>query len=455
MKKILTVSLFAIMAVGTAHADIASTTYVNSKVQIASSAAANAQAAAEAAQGTADLNEEVMSALFNGYEELNGRYFLADLDTTADTVVPAINEVKGLADAAQAKANANAEAIGTKDAQGNYTSGLGSRVESLEDEITTLSGGVGSVGTQIDNKINTLDVTEITESGKAIIAVSETDGKISATTGQIGESGLSFDVATQAELDAVSSVADANAKNIGDMSNFIENYGDDVTLADRLWRMSGDLMGVEADAIDALEKSNQSIKDTGAEYDDNNMGEMTITNLETTANTLVPAINEVKGLADAAQSAADAAQSVANTAKTTADLNEDIIGAEYEYEEMGGYFVTNLNVPAANTLVGAVNNAYSKAESAYTLAQDAVSYAEDAQATADAKVNKTQLGIANNNGNPFAVPDMCKAAGVVCAFVVENGVGGWQKVIDSDAEATTPGTGNVSADGTISGYVVQ
>lgn len=61
-------------------------------------------------------------------------------------------------------------------------------LKKLEDKIVTLNGSdttPGSVAKAVKDAVDALDVAEITEAGKAIVAVSETDGKVSARTGDI------------------------------------------------------------------------------------------------------------------------------------------------------------------------------------------------------------------------------------------------------------------------------
>lgn len=54
-------------------------------------------------------------------------------------------------------------------------------IKSIQDELESLSGGVGSIDTQISNKIATLDVSDAEVSGQYVSAVKQTDGKISVT----------------------------------------------------------------------------------------------------------------------------------------------------------------------------------------------------------------------------------------------------------------------------------
>lgn len=63
---------------------------------------------------------------------------------------------------------------------------LEKKVSGNTEAIKVISGtGTGSIAQQITNAINDLDVTAITETGKAIVSVSQVDGKVSATAGTV------------------------------------------------------------------------------------------------------------------------------------------------------------------------------------------------------------------------------------------------------------------------------
>ena len=119
MKKILAVSLCAIMAVSAARADIASVEYVEGQTGV-----------------------------------------LTNLTTTAKgNLVGAINEVADKANAAATQAAFN-------------------ELKSTVDDLTT---GDNSVGGQIDDKISDLDVTDAAVEKQFVTSVSETDGKITVS----------------------------------------------------------------------------------------------------------------------------------------------------------------------------------------------------------------------------------------------------------------------------------
>lgn len=64
---------------------------------------------------------------------------------------------------------------------GNDNSGLVKDVKSIQDELNSLSGGAGSIATQIDNAIATLDVEDTAVEGQYVSSVKEVDGKIEVT----------------------------------------------------------------------------------------------------------------------------------------------------------------------------------------------------------------------------------------------------------------------------------
>lgn len=88
-------------------------------------------------------------------------------------------------------------------------------LKGLQDQINSLTGGAGSIATQISNAIKELDVTDAAVDGQYVSSVSETDGKISVTRAALPDYSETYDAkgaAAQALVDA-KSYADGLASN--------------------------------------------------------------------------------------------------------------------------------------------------------------------------------------------------------------------------------------------------
>ena len=187
MKKILTVSLFAMMAVSAANADIASTKYVDdiaktkqaslgftpenvaNKVTSVTSASTNTQY--PSAQAVYQYVSGEMTTLNGNNSKLSGRVESLESAVTAEG---ALQDVVGNADSGLVKDVAdlktNKEAIANK-----LTSTAATTVSDTNKD--TLYPTVGKV----QSMINALDVTDAAQTGKYVSAVSEADGKITVT----------------------------------------------------------------------------------------------------------------------------------------------------------------------------------------------------------------------------------------------------------------------------------
>ena len=187
MKKILTVSLFAMMAVSAANADIASTKYVDdiaktkqaslgftpenvaNKVTSVTSASTNTQY--PSARAVYQYVSGEMTSLSDKNDGLKAR-----VDTLEDAVTGKgkLQDVVGDADSGLVKDVAdlktNKEAIANK-----LTSTAATTVSDTNKD--TLYPTVGKV----QSMINALDVTDAAQTGKYVSAVSEADGKIKVT----------------------------------------------------------------------------------------------------------------------------------------------------------------------------------------------------------------------------------------------------------------------------------
>lgn len=147
---------------------------------------ADAQTAATyddtALKGRVSANETAIGAL----QGLVGDKKVSEQINTAiaDLNLAATYEAKGAAAAVKtelvgkdADTDASATIAGAKKYADKLDAAMDTRVDALEAAI----GAGGSVGTQIDEKINALDVEDTAVAGQYVSAVSETDGKITVT----------------------------------------------------------------------------------------------------------------------------------------------------------------------------------------------------------------------------------------------------------------------------------
>lgn len=160
---------------------------------------ADAQSAAEAkvtaeetrAMAAEQANADAISAL----QTKVGDFSVASQISTA--VTNAKTELKGT----DTDTDASATIAGAKKYADKLDAAMDSRVDVLEAAI----GAGGSVGTQIDEKIQALDVEDTAIAGQYVSAVSETDGKISVTRAALPDYSNTYDAkgaAAQALADA-------------------------------------------------------------------------------------------------------------------------------------------------------------------------------------------------------------------------------------------------------------
>ena len=187
MKKILTVSLFAMMAVSAANADIASTKYVDdiaktkqaslgftpenvaNKVTSVTSASTNTQY--PSAQAVYQYVSGEMTSLSGKNDSLKTR---VDTLESAVTAKGALQDVVGDADSGLVKDVADLKT--NKEATANKLTST-SQTAVSDTNKDTLYPTVGKV----QSMINALDVTDAAQTGKYVSAVSEADGKIKVT----------------------------------------------------------------------------------------------------------------------------------------------------------------------------------------------------------------------------------------------------------------------------------
>jgi len=88
---------------------------------------------------------------------------------------------------------------------GNQQSGLVADVKAIQDELDSLSGGAGSIDTQITNKLATLTKGDAAETGKYVSAVSQENGIITVVKADLPDYTETYD----AKGDAAKALADA------------------------------------------------------------------------------------------------------------------------------------------------------------------------------------------------------------------------------------------------------
>lgn len=334
MKKILTASLVAMMAVTAANAEIASTTYVSDQTGSTVAFKAGdfgtgiAKDATNLKAAVTAISDAVAGLSGDGTGSVSDQIESALSGATADDFSESVQ-------ASLSKADNSVQTDGFETFKGENTQAI---ADAKQEAIST-------AGTNADSKINALDVAKKTATeGTYFGAYEQVDGKISMTekafdTKVVDDNG---NVGTSAPTSAaVKSFVDTE---IGHLSTANSTLGSKVASLEQ-WKTSASTsIADNADAItdlqaadtamdgrvDTLEADNTTNKDNitslqtavksinnaeaagsvankiaGVEAD---LGDVSAANMGTTAGTVVGAINEVAGEAAAAQAAADKAQ---------------------------------------------------------------------------------------------------------------------------------------------------
>ena len=121
----------------------------------------------------------------------------------------------------------------------DFTNAYKSKLDNIDDAVTADSSNLvtsGAVSTAISNTIDGLDVSSVGGDGKYISAISETDGKISATstTMDTAPTANSTKAVTSGGIKTAISTAETNAKNLANATGTlaIANGGTNATTAD-------------------------------------------------------------------------------------------------------------------------------------------------------------------------------------------------------------------------------
>lgn len=227
MKKILTVSLVAIMAVGAAHAKIASTEWVEE-----SQAVQNAVVSAlDTRVGTAEQNISTLST--NKLDK-----------STYDDTLGAFDLTKGTV----------AEQIASKVAQSDYETKIEAIEKQLGDEGTT-----GAAIKELEDAVGTM--SELTTDAKTLVgAINEVDEHADAALTKIGEVADGKDLATMiADEETARKTADGDLKQL---------------TTDVQTSLVGAINEVDAHADDAQRDATSALTKIGTVADDTNLATM-------------------------------------------------------------------------------------------------------------------------------------------------------------------------------------
>ncbi len=320
MKKILTASLVAMLAVTAANADIASTTYVDT-----------AKAAAE--KTATDLNAA-----------MNTRVVALEGDNAT-----------------------------------NKTD-----ISKLKADVESIGGANGSISTQIAAAVDALDVDTITVAdGQYVKTVSETDGKISVTTGslvgQINKNGDNKNVESTVAPTTkavVGYVADELGAISGNVDTLASNLG---TLGNRVNSAEADILSLETNSATKTELEQQNTNLTNAIATAKSAA-ISDAKSETTSQ-VDAAKNELQQKIDNVVAGGLTEKSVAGTALKDGTVSETQLSTS-----------VNASLDLADTALQAADKA--ELEGEITTAQDAAEkHADDAIAGLDATVSATENNV--------------------------------------------------------------
>ena len=140
----------------------------------------------------------------------------------------------------------------------NRVQSIENSVSAIQDELESLSGGAGSIDTQITNKIAALDVSDTEVSGKYVSAVKQTDGKISVTRTALPSYTNTFD----AKGSANSALTSAKAYTDQEINKLSFDASGSASSALASAKTYADGLNTAMDSrVDALEAAKDAYKD--------------------------------------------------------------------------------------------------------------------------------------------------------------------------------------------------
>lgn len=332
------------------------------------------------AKGYADGLDEAMDVRMTTAE---GKITtLTGADTVDGSVAKTLKDAKAYADGQVSDAKAavigtdedNASSNTVKGAK-KYADSLNSAMDSRIDVLEAAIGEGGSVGSQIDAKINSLDVTDTAVSGQYVSSVSEEDGKIKVTRESLPDYTDTYEAKgeaakVQAKLDAeIQRATDAEVANTtaaAAAKTAADNAQKDV-----------DALKVKVGTVPEDKTIVEMISDaqTAATYDDTGI-KKDIADNKTAIDTLNGS-SDVEGSVDnkVAEAINDFATKVSDdkTINTFKELIDYAAAHTAEYSELSGEVQKNTTAIATlngkDTEVGSVAKAIKDAITAENLAQ--------------------------------------------------------------------------------------
>lgn len=408
MKKILTVSLFAMMAVSAANADIASTKYVD------------------------DIAKTKQASL--GFTPENVANKVTDIP--ADT--------GDLTDAQYPSAKAMVSYVG--DELATMQTSVADLIDPVANRVAAAESNITSLQSNKANKADVYTKTQVyTKTEADTQFMDSTEVSTAITNAVTGANGALKDYVTKTALGESQSTQDTNLKKYADDAAATAKSGAEATAASALkaYKTSNDTAvaaakkaGDDAQAdLNAYKTSNNAALALKANIaqGSTNANKAVITNAsgDITTGTITSGMITDKTIVNADISdTAEIAQSKISGLTTALSGKQATINDLESIRTGAAAGATALQKADIDT---GANNGTIKVDdknvavkglgsAAYTASS---AYATSAQGTkADNAVAKTDIGVGAN----FTIPDECKAENAVCSLVVRKGVAGWEKV---------------------------
>ena len=428
MKKILTVSLLAMMAANAANANIASVEYVNR-------VSGEAQTAAESTAAT---------ALTAAKTELNAAIALKADETALDTLSTTVTGIDTAYKAADTALSSRIDGLtGTGDQAAVTNETFDEfKTENAAAITKAQSDAIAAAKTETTTQIGALDLAAVSATGKAIVSVSQTDGKLAAAPGEIGTAGIADLAVTTAKI------ADGNVTKAKLDSNVQASLG----LADSAFQVSDMKKSDRADAgadndvfpsvaymIDTISNTQSEIAAANDRIDALDLTAVSATgkaivSVSQTDGKLAAAPGEIgtAGIADLAVTTAKIADGNVTKAKLDSNVQASLGLADSALQKADiteGKTNGTISVDGTDVNVNGLGTAAYTASTAYDAAGTAQAKV-DALASGQVATNTSNIGTINTNLGPLAgvkIPAAC-TTDAVCSLVMNKGTVAWEVI---------------------------